>query len=161
MKKILTLVLMVAMLSVSAFATTTTLSPDSINMDYTDVKVVTFCINSSKTHLPMDVAVDVSPQCKDVNGLEGCQGADTANPPGFSVVPNDANTGADGCVDLTITTSLSPGQEGLFYYTVNGKVGDAVVGSETGLVFVPEFGVVAAGLALAGAGVYIARKRKQ
>jgi LPXTG-motif cell wall-anchored protein len=62
---------------------------------------------------------------------------------------------------LDLETSLDETEGGLFYYTVNGVVAESTVGSETGQVFVPEFGVVAAGAALVGAGYYVARKRKQ
>ena len=165
MKKIISLVLMVAMLATSVMATETTLDDASITMAMVDVQTVEFCMNSSFDGSPLDAIVVVDPICRDANSLEGCQPADSAVPADdFSVVPVDATTGADGCVDLTITTGLESGEEGLFYYTVNGFVGEvdaSAEGSETGMVFVPEFGVVAAGLALAGAGVYIAKRRKK
>jgi hypothetical protein len=140
-------------------ATETTLSDDELTMDYTDVQVVTFCIENAQG-VPQDVDVVVNPVCKDLNALLGCQPADVMNPVGFAVVPNELTTGADGCADLTLTTTLGEGEEGLFYYTVNGQIGGTTVGSETGSVLVPEFGVVAAIGVLAAAGLFIYNKRK-
>ena len=164
MKKTMSFVIVFIMLASFVVASKTTLVPDAIQMEHVDVEVVTFCINGTG-NVPLDAIVVVNPICKNINGLYGCQPADLpVAPSDFNVVPLDATTGADGCVDLEITTNLESGEEGTFYYTVNGFVGEVDTtpeGSETGVVFVPEFGVVAAGLALAGAGVYIARKRKQ
>ena len=164
MKKILAIVAMLVVMASSVMATFTTLTPDSINMGYSDAQVAQFCIYSTSVNGtpigPLNVNVVLGTVCRDVDSLVGCSAADTLNPAGFTVVPQDATTGADGCVNLNLATALSPGQEGLFYYTVNGQVAGTTVGSETGQVFVPEFGVVAAGTALVGAGAYIARKRK-
>jgi len=161
MNKFGILSVMFALLLVGAVsATTTTLSDDELSMAYTDVRIVEFCI--SNKGVPMDVDVAVDPVCLDQNGLYGCQtGEDIFDPAGFTVVPNEATTGADGCVDLTLTTNIAnPEDAGLFYYTVNGMIGDATIGSETGEVLVPEFGVLAAGLALSGAALFIWRRRQ-
>ena len=163
MKKIISLVLMVAMLATSVMATETTLTPDVLTMDLVDSKTVTYCI--SEEGIPQDVGVQVTAMCQELNNQVGCtagddNGVDEAGK--FDVVPNELTTGADGCVDLTVTTNLLSGEEGKFRYAVDGKVGETLIGAaENGLVYVPEFGVVAAGLALAGAGVYIAKRRKK
>ncbi len=157
MKKMFVFVTLLIMLVGAVSATDTTLSEDDLTMDYNDVRTVEFCINESD--VPLDVSVVVDPICKDLNSLVGCNSGDTYNPTGFSVVPNEATTGADGCVDLTLTTSLSQGQEGLFYYTVNGQVGGSTVGSESGRVFVPEFGIIATLGILSIIGIFVVRKR--
>jgi hypothetical protein len=73
-------------------------------------------------------------------------------------VPNEPTTGADGCVDLTITTNVEP-NAGTFVYTVNGYNGMINVGMETGSVAVPEFGVLAAIGVLGLAGLFIFNRR--
>ena len=142
--------------SVAVSATTTTLSSDSLTMGYTDVQVVQACFSGYHGNT---VSVVINPICKDVDGVFGCQAGDTLNPSGFSVVPGAASVADGGCTNLTITTTLTPSNAGTFYYTVNGEVGQAVLGSETGQVFVPEFGVAAAGLVLVGAGLFISKRR--
>ena len=76
------------------------------------------------------------------------------------MTPNALTVNDGGCVGITLTTSIAdPADAGTFYYTVNGKVGEATLGSETGQVFVPEFGVAAAALVLIGAGLFVAKRR--
>ena len=162
MKQLVVLAIMFALLVSSVFATDADITPAAITMAQSDVRTVEFCILDN-LNVPMNVDVVLGNVCKDVDGLFGCSvsGGDIFSPAGFSVVPVDATTGVDGCTDVTLTTSLGPSDGGLFYYTINGFVGDAFAGGETAQVFVPEFGVAAAGAALVGAGIYIARKRKQ
>jgi hypothetical protein len=159
MKNIATFVIAALMLVSAVAATTTTLSDEELTMALVDVKTVEFCISNNAG--PMDVAVVIAPICRDLDSQMGCQAGDDMTHPNFNAVPVDATTGADGCVDLTLTTNVpNEASGGIYYYTVNGKLGEATLGSETGMVFVPEFGIVAAVGALAGAGYFIARKRK-
>lgn len=159
MKKLSLMLMLVAVLMIGMVsATTTTLDSDYITMDYSDVRTVTYCI--SNQNAPVDIAVVVDPVCKELDNVLGCSAGDEMNPTGFSVVPNEATTGADGCVDLTITTSLDEQNAGTFVYTVNGDNGLTYVGAETGSVAVPEFGVVAALAVLGIAGLFIFKRRE-
>jgi len=160
MKKLSLIAIMMIVLLVGVVsATTTTLNDDSITMDYSDVRVVTYCISSGEN--PVDIAVVVDPVCKELDNVLGCSLGDEMNPVGFSVVPNEETTGADGCVDLTITTSLNPDNAGVFVYTVNGDNGMTYVGAETGTVAVPEFGVIASLAILGLAGLFIFKRREE
>ncbi len=155
MKNVLIAILATLVLVGAVAATDTTLDDDYLEMQYNSIATVTYCIFEQGN--PVDIAVTVDPICKELDGVFGCSAGDTYNPAGFSVVPNDATTGADGCVDLTITTQ---NEDGLFVYTVNGDNGQTYVGAETGSVFVPEFGIVAALAVLGLAGLFIYRKRQ-
>lgn len=161
MKKLAFLVMAFALLTVGMVsATETTLVEDSIAMDYEDVQEVEFCIKDQQDN-PMDVDVVVEPIWQELTGDSSFSVGDIENPTGFSVVPNEPTTGADGCVMLTLTTDLSEEEAGIFYYVVNGYESGAIsaAGSETGTVYVPEFGVIAGALALVGIGLFIYRKR--
>lgn len=157
MKKILVALIMMLALVGAATATTTSLSEDAVSMDYTDTHVVEFCLFEGG--VPQDVSVVIDPICKDVNDMIGCNPGDEFDPAGFTATPVEATTGADGCVDVVLATNLAQGQEGKFYYTVNGQVGESTIGSETGQVFVPEFGVLGAAAVLGLVGLYIYKKR--
>jgi hypothetical protein len=157
MKK-LSLIVMAMVLLVSVVAATeTTLDDDYISMDYQDVRTVVYCISENEN--PVDIAVVVNPICKELDGVIGCSAGDLMNPAGFTVVPNEPTTGADGCVELTVTTDLDEETAGTFVYTVNGYNGLTYVGAETGTVEVPEFGVLAAIGVLGLAGLFIYNKR--
>ncbi|HLG24606.1 MAG TPA: hypothetical protein VI564_06790 [Candidatus Nanoarchaeia archaeon] len=163
MKKILSLIVALAVLSSSVYATYTTLTPDMAQMGLTDSQAAQFCIYNTDPGTggtPLDVNVLLGAKCRDTNGFIGCQSGEP-DEAGFTVTPDELKTGADGCTTLLLETNLGEGQEGLFYYTVNGAVAESTIGSETGEVFVPEFGVLASGAALVGAGAYIARRRKK
>ncbi len=162
MKKILiSLVAILLALTGVVSATTTTLIPSDITMDVNDAKTVEFCIyTDAGMTQPMDVNVNITNICRDVDGSYGCSGPDIMDPVGFSVVPVDVNTGADGCDDIDLTTTAA--ETGLYYYTVNGvTVAGATIGSETGTVLIPEFTTLGAGLVLFGAGLYMYRKRSR
>lgn len=148
-------ILMLLALVVGVTATTTTLSDDNIKMDYYDTVNVEFCMANNDG--PLDVNVVVDPVCRELNGLYGCQEDDDLNHTGFTVLPAELTTGEDGCVELVLTTDLE--YDGQFYYTVNGQIGGTTIGSETGSVLVPEFGIIAALGILTIAGIYIYRKR--
>ena len=161
MKKLsLILISMMLILSVVGVVSATNgiLDEETVTMGYQDVRTVQYCL--FEQGVPQDVTVVVDPICRDLNTLIGCNSGDEYNPDGFSVVPSEPTTGPDGCVDIVITTDLEQGEEGLFYYTVNGQVGDSYVGAETGNVFVPEFTVLASLGVLGLAGLYIAKKRR-
>ncbi|MFH0875876.1 MAG: hypothetical protein V1859_08105 [archaeon] len=158
MKKVIALIALLVVALSSVFATQTTLDDDSITMAYEDTAVVTYCIEEEGT--PVNIAVVVSPVCRELDNVLGCSAGDTMNPTGFSVVPNEPTTGADGCVELTITTTLNENQAGVYVYTVNGDNGTSYVGAETGKVYVPEFTVIGSLAVLGIAGYIAARKRK-
>ena len=147
------LVLMVG----SAVATDLTLNPEFTTMGITDAKTVDACITMSSggPYVGVDLVVDT--YCQDLNGNEVCDGADNILPAEFSAVVGDTPTDASGCGTIELETD---GASGMYVYKVNGEDGGIEVAAESGLVLVPEFGVVAALTALGGAGLYIARKRK-
>lgn len=159
MKKMLTLLAMVSLLLVGVVsASTTTLSDTSLSMAYEDVREVEFCLSGTGAGV---IDVVVTNVCKDQNGLYGCQAADDFDVEDlFTVVPNQP-TMADGeCIMVTLTTTIEDEtMAGQFYYTINGAIGEAFIGSETGTVLVPEFGVVAGLAVLAGAGLFLYKRR--
>ena len=157
MKNVLMALIVMLALVGAVSATETSLSEDDVTMNYVDSHVVEFCLFDGG--VPQDVAVAVDPICKDENAMIGCNPGDVYNPTGFTAVPVESTTGPDGCVDVVLTTSLAPGEEGTFYYTVNGQVGGSTVGSETGQVYVPEFGVLGAAAVLGLVGLFIYKKR--
>lgn len=158
MKRIaIIMVLALLLVSVAVSATETTLSEDDLTMELVDSETVEFCLYEGG--VPQDVTVVIDPVCRDLNEFIGCNAGDEYDPAGFTAVPVDGTTGPDGCVDIVLTTMLDPEDAGKFYYTVNGQVGGTTVGSETGTVQVPEFGIIAAALVLGLAGFYIYKKR--
>lgn len=147
------------MLVTSVLAQGDDLDPKSLTMAKTDVRVATYCVDSVE---PADAVLDIviDPICRDTNAMSGCQPVDTFDPTDFSVTPASPTlqlVGGAGCIDLVLETDNA---EGLYYYTVNGDLSSANITSETGKVFVPEFGIVASVGLLGLAGVYIARRRK-
>lgn len=154
MISILTALLLVSMVA----ATDTTLTDDSITMGYEDERTVQFCMYHKGQ--PVDIEIIINPVCKELDNVLGCSDGDLINPSGFSVTTNDLTTGSDGCANITIMTSLSEEEAGIFAYTVNGYNGLSVVGAETGSVSVPEFGVLAAFGVLGLAGLFVFNKRK-
>ena len=157
MNKNIIYILMLLVLVVGVSATTTTLTDDSLTMDYHDQVINQFCI--SQSGVPLQTQIVIDPVCKDLNGLLGCQADDEINPVGFSVLTTQIVTDENGCANITVQTNLAPEDAGVFYYTVNGVVGDAKIGSETGTVLVPEFGVLGAAAVLGLVGLYIYKKR--
>ena len=158
--KLLSLLLVLSVLMVgSALATTTTLNEADIAMDYVDTVDVVFTLSDANGQQNINVVVD--PICKDVDGSIGCGPADDYAVAGlFSVTPNQTTMNDGDAVTLTLQTTISdPEDAGTFYYTVNGVVAGTTVGSETGSVEVPEFAVLGSLLVLAGAGLYIYKKR--
>ncbi len=161
MKKFsLILVSMMLVLSVIGVvsATNGVLDDEQVTMGYHDVRTVTYCIYENGNPV-VGFPVVVDPVCKELDNVLGCSAGDEFNPAGFTAVPASSVTGADGCVDIVLTTNLPQNDGGIFVYNVNGDNGQTYVASETGTVYVPEFSVVAAGLALLGAGLFVFRKR--
>lgn len=161
MKKLLTIVAMLVLLVSSVSATWTTLTGVPESMGFVDSVTAEFCIydNSNQVN-PMDVDVVIDPICKDVDGIYGCGAGDMFDPVGFTVVPTELTTGADGCVDVVLSTNLDENSVGEFYFTVNGQLSETTIGSETDNVLIPEFGIIASVGLLGAAGFYIARRRK-
>ncbi len=157
--KSLILILVSMMLLVTAVsATNGVLDQETVTMDYQDVRVVSYCIyedGNPVTNFP----VTIDPVCRELDNVLGCSAGDEFNPAGFSAVPAAPTTGADGCVDIILTTDLDQNKGGTFIYNANGDNGYGYVASETGTVLVPEFGVLAASLVLLGAGLFIYKRR--
>ncbi len=160
MKKLGTLFLMAILLVSSAFATITTLSEGSVSMAYVDVVEVEFTLSDANGQQNIEVVID--PVCKDVDGNYGCGPTDDYAIAGlFSVTPNQTMMNDGDMVTLTLeTTIVNEAEAGTFYYTVNGVVAQTTIGSETGTVEVPEFATALGALVLAGAGLFIYKKRK-
>ena len=156
------LFVMMAMLVVSVVsASDSTLSDNSISMAYNDTAYVDYCIDNVNGQQNINVTIDSV--CRDADGIYGCSVADDSATGLFDVQvigPQVINEGE--CTTLMLTTTINNEADGgNFYYTVNGRVGGVALGSgETGLVQVPEFGVLAALGVLGLAGLFIYRKRK-
>lgn len=159
MKKTILLIAIIAMLVSSAIATETILNPETVKMGLQDTKTVKFCLYQDSQ--PQDVYVKLGNFCYDKDGLLGCSKEDVIYPDGFIVYPESYQTGKDGCVDIILMTDVE--ESGIYYYTVNGQVAGTTVGTETGKVIldVPEFGVLASLVILAGTGAYIGIKRRK
>jgi LPXTG-motif cell wall-anchored protein len=148
------------LMAVSVLAASDDLSPLDTTMAETDTQTAEYCVDG---YTPEDSTIDITVTnvCKDLNSITGCQAADDATQTEFTATPASSTltlTGGAGCVDIDLqTTSAS----GIFYYTVNGEITGEVITSETGSVLVPEFTTIGAALALAGAGLFIYKKKRQ
>ena len=158
MNKLLGILVLFAVMASSVLATDLTLNPDLTTMAPTDVKVVDACIVKSSGGPYVGVALAVTTYCQDLNNNEVCDGADVMFPGTFSAVVTSTPTDVTGCGKVTLTTTGASGQ---YVYRVNGQDAGVEVAAESGLVLVPEFTTVGAGLALAGAGLYMNRKRRK
>jgi hypothetical protein len=167
MKKVLTMVLAAVLLVVSAVAqpvsTDSDIIPGVVAMENTDEVYVEYCVvyvDAEDNEAPAPgLDVVLNDVCRDTNNVPGCQLADAADPAEFMVTVEDSVTGADGCATLRLNTYDAMG--GVFYYEVNGEVEGEAVTEETGAAYIPEFTAIGAGLALLGAGVYMANRRKE
>lgn len=158
--KTIGIVMIAALMLVSAVsATTTTLSESEIAMAYYDVRDVEFCLSGANGQQNIDVVID--PVCRDLDNNYGCAAGDDYDIGDlFSVTPSQSTMNDGDCIMLTLETTIEDEADGgKFFYTVNGQVGGTTIGSETGTVLVPEFGVVAALVALAGAGLFVYKRR--
>jgi hypothetical protein len=140
-------------------ATQTTLSDPVLTMDYVDVQYVEFCLSGSDGQ--QDIMLIADPVCRDVDGEFGCQEGDADATGLFTVTPLNETINDGECALIMLETTIMDEQEaGVFYYTVNGQIGETTIGSETGTVnIVPEFGVIAALFVLGTVGVFIYRRR--
>ena len=160
MKKILGILALFVLVASQVWATDLDITPGVVNMQSTDTAFVDVCLKYSNGSAWSGATLAINTWCKDLNDNTVCDAGDEATPATFTPTVEVTPTGADGCGKVRLETNNAEG--GTYAYLVNGlTAGGAFIAAEHGLVFVPEFGVVAAGLALAGAGVYIARKRKQ
>ena len=159
MYKILAILALFVLTVSAAVAQQMDLDPSFTTMKTTDSEAIDVCVvDFSKVPLPgVDLAIDSFCRDSDTSGV--CNGGDDFAPSGFSVAVTSTPTDSEGCGEVTITTSSAA--TGVYLYTVNGEVAGVVVTSATGLVLVPEFTTLGAGLALAGAGFYMYRKRRR
>jgi|SRR3989338_2889307 len=138
------------------------LNPQFTTMAPTDVKIVEACITEdglSGTVPLVGIDLSVTVWCLNVNGNTVCDGPDLFFPATFTPVITQDPTNASGCGEVTLTTSGAAGGE--YRYRVNGMDAGVEVASETGIVLIPEFTTIGAGLVLAGAGYYMYRKRSK
>lgn len=172
MKKLLSIVVLFAVMVTGAMATGTRtipvatdsdIIPGVVSMEYTDSLNVEYCIvyvdEVGATTPAPGLDVKVNTVCKDENSIPGCQMADSADPAEFGVNVIDSVTDETGCATLELWTEDAFG--GSFYYEVNGAHEGEVLTRETGAAYVPEFTAIGAGLALIGAGFIAAKKRKE
>ena len=152
------LALFVLMVS-SVLATNLVITPDLTTMDTDDVQVVDVCIKKSGGDPLVGADLVVETYCRDLNSNEVCDGGDVTLPAGFSAVVTSSPTDGSGCGEVTLTTSSAT--PGVYAYKVNGEDTGVLVASEHGLVLIPEFTTIGAGLVLIGAGLYMYRKRKR
>ena len=159
MKKLMILVMMAFMVVSIVSASDSYISEDELSMAYNDVRVVEYCISNAGGQQNIDVVITET--CKDVNSVYGCQPGDASAAGLFAVSANPTVMNDGECVDITLTTTVAdPADGGQFYYTINGQVGNANIGTEeTGSVLVPEMGVLAAMGVLGAAGLFLYRKR--
>ena len=158
MKKLFGLLALFVLMASSVLGFNMQLTPDVVSMGTTDSKLISVCVTQGG--LPVvgqPLAMDT--YCKDLNTNGACNAGDVFFPGDFSAVVTQTPTNASGCGQVTLTTTGAvPAQ---YAYTVNGTSGGVTVDSASGLVLVPEFTTIGAGLILAGAGAYMYRKRKQ
>jgi len=159
MKKLFGILALFVLMVSSVVATDMDITPDFTTMAPTDVEVVDVCITKSSGGPYVGVALVIDTYCKDLNSNEICDAADLTGPADFTPVVTSTPTDVTGCGQVTLTTVAAA--PGMYAYKVNGMDAGAEVASEHGLVLVPEFTTIGAGLVLAGAGLYMYRKRKQ
>ena len=167
MKKVLTMVLAAVLLVVSAVAqpvaTDSDIIPGVVAMENTDEVYVEYCVvylDAMDVESPAPgLDISISDVCLDTNNVPGCQLADDADLTEFEFTVIDPVTDGDGCATIRLNTYDALG--GVFYYELNGEVAGEAVTAETGAAYIPEFTAIGAGLALLGAGVYMAKRRKE
>lgn len=156
MNKNATIAILIALMTMGVVsASDGVLEEEYVTMGYNDVYINTYCLYDNGqpvTNFP--VSIDVVWQ--ELDNVLGYSAGDLQNPTGFNVTVLGQVTGEDGCINLQLETTE---ENGLFGYTIGGWNGKAWVGPEDGYAFVPEFGVAAALIVLAAAGLYIYKKR--
>lgn len=158
MRKIFGLLALFVLMASSVFASDLDLDPEIATMAPTDVKIVTACITEGGAPL-VGIDLNVTIWCKNLNGNPVCDGADSLFPVEFTPVVTKDPTNASGCGEVTLTTVAA--SSGEYRYRVNGLTAGVEVAAETGIVLIPEFTTIGAGLVLAGAGYYIYRRRSR
>ena len=159
MRKLYGLLVLFVLMASSVLASDMDLTPQVAFMDTTDVQIVDACITDAFGNPFVGVDLSIETWCQDFDSNQVCNGADTFFPGTFTPVVTSTPTDGTGCGKVTLSTvSASPGQ---YVYKVNGQVASVEVASESGLVLIPEFTTIGAGLALAGAGYYMYRKRSR
>ena len=153
------LTLFVLMVSSVFAATIVTITPGFVNMAPTDDLDVYACISDGAGTPAVGLDLDVTPWCKDNNNNGFCGGGDTFFPVEFTPTVTSSPTNVSGCGTVHLKTVSAPG--GQYAYKVNGKDAGFEVASGTGIVLIPEFTTIGAGLALAGASFYMYRKRSK
>ncbi len=162
MKRVLSVLALLVLMASQVLASDLDLDPEFTTMSPSDVKTVDACITEEgpSGEVPLvGIALEVSVWCKNLNGNSVCDAGDILFPLSFAAVVTETPTDATGCGEVTLITG--PTADGEYRYKVNGKEAGVVVASETGIVLVPEFTTIGAGLVLAGAGFYIYRKRSK
>ena len=159
MKKIFSFLALFVLMASSVLATDLELTPQVASMAPTDVEVVDACIIDGFGNPFVGVALVIDTYCQDVDTNQACNAGDIIAPAEFTPTVTASPTDATGCGEVTLTTVSAPA--GQYVYKVNGIVASAEVASESGLVLIPEFTTIGAGLVLAGAGAYMYRKRSR
>ena len=143
----------------SVLASDLDLDPQVTTMAPTDVQTVDACITDAFNNPFVGVTLVIDTYCQDFDNNQVCNAGDSLFPVTFTPTVTASPTDALGCGEVTLTTSSA--SPGTYVYKVNGEVAEVEVASESGLVLVPEFTTIGAGLVLAGAGAYIYRKRSR
>ena len=159
MRKLYGFLALFVLMASSVLATNLVLDPQVTSMAPSEVKVVEACISENAVPL-VDIDLVVPVYCQDNNLSDHkCAGGDILFPADFSAVATKTPTNVSGCGEITLTTG--PGASGRYRYRVNGEESGEVIALEHGLVLIPEFTTIGAGLALAGASFYMYRKRSK
>ncbi len=158
MKKLFGILALFVLMASSVLASDLDLDPQVTTMDTTDVRTVDACITDAFDDPFVGVDLVIDTYCQDLDNNQVCNGAEGPSAE-FTPTVTSSPTDGTGCGEVTLTTAgASPGT---YVYKVNGEVANVEVASESGLVLIPEFTTLGAGLALAGAGLYMYRKRSR
>ena len=159
MKKLFGILALFVLMASSVLASDLVLTPDLVTMATTDVKIVDACLSHAggAPFVGADLVIDT--YCQDLDSNEVCNAGDIIAPIGFTPAVTATPTDGTGCGQVTLTTSSAT--PGTYVYKVNGQTSGVTVASESGLVLIPEFTTIGAGLVLAGAGAYMYRKRSR
>lgn len=162
MKKLFGLFGIFVLLATMVSAGDEVIMPQVAGMSTTDTVNVEVCVTDRYDQPFPGVALTVVCKGANLNLNEACDVAEDGNTAEFDVtVLNDGLTDADGCEDVQLKTIGATFSE--YTYRISAdQVGDVTgnVAAETGFAVVPEFATIGAALALAGAGLYIFKKRK-
>jgi hypothetical protein len=163
MKKLLGIVVGLLVFAPLIFASNEVIAPQVTGMQPTDTETVKVCVTDRNGN-PFE-GVDLLVVCEGANSNlnDACDATENGNTAEFDVtVLNDGLTDANGCEDVQLETIGATFQE--YVYRIQaGQEGDATgkVAEETGFAVIPEFTTIGATLALAGAGLYIYKRKRQ